>query len=265
MAGGFVVGHSGPALGQTDFYNTDRGRPIRIEDAYATERYAFELKLAPVRLERLIGGLYTWGVEPEIAFGILPRTQLEIGAPLIFAGAGAQQRSGLGGLEVSLFHNLNVETITLPALAIRADVLTPVGSLAPDRAYPSFTAIATRTYHWARLHVNGQYTIGSDPSAAATARPGAVDVSRWLAGFAVDKTYPLRSMLVTAEAYARKPLRAATTTPEYTVGTGFRYQLSPSLAMDAGIGRRLNGDEQAWYVTFGTAYAFGLRSLFPDR
>ncbi|MEO5902894.1 MAG: hypothetical protein ABIQ55_02665, partial [Gemmatimonadaceae bacterium] len=37
---------------QTDYYNTDTGRPIQIEDAYATERYAFEMKLAPVRLER---------------------------------------------------------------------------------------------------------------------------------------------------------------------------------------------------------------------
>jgi hypothetical protein len=33
---------------QTDYYNTDAGRPITVEDAYATERYAFELQLAPV-------------------------------------------------------------------------------------------------------------------------------------------------------------------------------------------------------------------------
>jgi hypothetical protein len=27
------------------------------------------------------------------------------------------------------------------------------------------------------------------------------------------------------------------------------------------VGRRLNGDDKAWYVTFGTAYVFGMSSL----
>src|SRR4029453_3509588 len=59
---------------QTDYYNTDAGRPIRVEDAYPTERYGFELQLAPLRLERSRGGVYNWGVEPELAYGVLPRT-----------------------------------------------------------------------------------------------------------------------------------------------------------------------------------------------
>src|SRR5947199_3663291 len=54
-----------PLPAQTDYYNTDRGRPLQIEDAYTTERYAFELKLASVRLERVNGGQYNWDVEPE--------------------------------------------------------------------------------------------------------------------------------------------------------------------------------------------------------
>ena len=68
-----------PALAQTDYYNTDAGRPITVEDAYAVERFAFELQLAPLRLERAWRGVYNWGVEPEIAYGIFPRTQLEVG------------------------------------------------------------------------------------------------------------------------------------------------------------------------------------------
>src|SRR5439155_15461541 len=84
---------------QTDFYNTDRGRPIQIEDAYATERHAFELKLAPVRLERASRGVYNWGLDPEIAYGILPRTQVELGAPFAYIDDGAGGRNyGLGGL-----------------------------------------------------------------------------------------------------------------------------------------------------------------------
>ena len=256
------------AKAQTDYYNTDRGRPIQIEDAYVTERYAFELKLAPVRLERTRGGTYNWGLEPEIALGIFPRTQIELGLPLAFIEQGSQRRSGISGLDLSAMHNFNVETEGLPAFGLRGDVLVPVGNLAPDRVYSSLTGMATRTYRWARFHVNGQYTFGAAPSLttgstpATLGGPGAIEVSRWLAGAAIDKAFPLSSTLITAEFYGRKPLISSEDV-EYSAGAGTRFQVSPTLALDGGFGRRLNGPEQGWYVTFGSAYAFGVRSLFP--
>jgi hypothetical protein len=67
---------------------------------------------------------------------------------------------------------------------------------------------------------------------------------------------------VTGEVFAQQPLHPADPV-EYTVGTGIRYQSSPTLALDVGVGRRLTGEEKAWYVTFGTAYAFALASLIP--
>ena len=249
---------------QTDFYNTDRGRPVQVEDAYVTERYAMELKLAPLRLERERGGAYNWGVDPELAYGILPRTQVEIGLPLAYRELGPQHQSGIAGLELSAMHNLNAETEGWPALGIRADVLAPVGNLAPSRAYASITGIATRTYRWARLHVNAKYTAGSVTDATAGAGDlGAAELSRWLIGGAIDKTFPLRSTLLTAEFYGRKPLSDGEAV-EYNTGVGARYQLSPTLALDGGVGRRLNGDAPGWYVTFGSAYAFSLRSLLPS-
>jgi hypothetical protein len=252
-----------PLGAQTDYYNTDRGRPVQIEDAYATERHAFELKLAPVRLERSSGGNYNWGVEPEIAYGILPRTHVEVGMPIAYMDlGGAGRRSGLAGINLSLMHNLNVESRTLPALGIRADVLAPLGNVAPDRAYASLTGMATRTYSWMRFHVNGQYTFGAEPTVAAGTAARTVEQSRWLAGIAADKTFPLSSLLLTGELFAQQPL-VASAQVEYTVGTGVRYQRSPTLAVDAGLGRRLTGDDRAWYVTFGTAYAFALNSLIP--
>ena len=257
---------------QTDYYNTDRGRPIQIEDAYATERKAFELKLAPVRLQRTTGSAYSWSLQPEIAYGILPRTQIELSAPLSYRESGTEHRTGLTGLEFSVFHNFNVETATVPALALRADILAPIGNLATQHVYSTLTAIGTRTYRWARFHVNGQYTFGSAPTSRfsepnAGVEFGDLDASRWLAGIAVDKTYPLQSTLVTAEFFGRKPITFANVTSptEYTAGTGIRFQLNPTLALDGGIGRHLNGAEQGWYVTFGSAYAFSIKSLFPDN
>lgn len=271
---GFLVslgGFATRAEAQTDYYNTDRGRPVQIEDAYPTERYAFELKLAPVRLERASGGVYRWEVEPEVAYGILPRTQLEVGVPIAYAEVGSERRSGLAGIDLSVLYNLNVETRTLPALGIRADLRAPVGNLAPENTYGSVTALATRTLRALRVHLNGQYTLGPEPSlgspaslggAAAEVDANAAELSRWLAGFAVDKTLPLRSVLFTGEAYARQPI-VSSQDVEYTVGTGVRYQWSTQLAVDAGVGRRLTGENRAWYVTFGTAYVFGMASLMP--
>ena len=251
-----------PLAAQTDYYNTDRGRPIQVEDAYTTERYAFELKLASVRLERANGGQYDWDVEPEVAYGILPRTQVEVGVPIAYSDlGGAGRRSGIAGLDLSVMHTLNVETRGLPALGIRADALLPVGSLAADHGTVSLTGMATRTYSWMRFHLNGQYTVGPETDvASASSTP--LGQSRWLAGIAADKAFPFSALLLTGEFLAEQPL--VTSAPiEYTVGTGVRYQWSPSLALDAGLGRRLTGDAKSWYVTFGTAYAFALASLIP--
>lgn len=48
-----------------DFYNTDRGRPLQIEDAYTIERYAFDLQLAPLRLDRARREVYKRAAEPS--------------------------------------------------------------------------------------------------------------------------------------------------------------------------------------------------------
>ena len=247
---------------QTDFYNTDAGRPIRIEDAYSIERRGLELQATPLRLERGSGGQYRWGFEPAVEYGVLPRTQLQVGFPLAWLDAGpSSRRSGLAGIDVSVLHNFNAET-SLPALAIVADVLLPVGNLAAKKTYPSLTGIATKSFSGARVHVNAQYTFGDAPAASTGAGSALVggqvlELSRWFGGVAIDHTFPLRSTLVTAELYAQGGLaNARDVTWHSTIGT--RYQVSPRWALDGGIGRRLTGPDQNWSITFGGAYALGV-------
>jgi hypothetical protein len=247
-----------PAAAQTDYYNTDAGRPVTVEDAYAIERRALELQVAPLRLERARGGSYAWGIEPEIAVGLLPRTQLEVGFPLAWVDHGAGRRStGLAGVELAALHNLNVET-AIPALAVAAEVLLPAGALGPEQAYPSVKGIATKTFPWARFHLNGQYTFGDrlDGGEAGDAAHGAAELSQWMAGLAVDRTFPLESMLLTAELVARQPL-AEGAELAWDTAVGTRYQLSPRVALDAGAGYRLTG-EQGWFATFGAALSVGM-------
>lgn len=241
-----------PVQAQTDYYNTDAGRPITIEDAYAIERRALEIQIAPLRLERSRGGLYAWGIEPELAVGFLPRTQLEVGFPFSYIDAGDAKRSGLAGIDIGFLHNLNVET-SLPALAIAADVLIPAGPLAPDKTYASIKGIATRTFPWARFHLNGQYTFAE----RVPILTGHAELSQWMAGLAVDRTFPLRSYLLTAELVARQPLVDGEDV-RWDTGAGMRYQLSPRVAADAGAGYRLTGDDRGWFITFGAAVSVGL-------
>jgi len=258
----------GALSAQTDYYNTDKGRPLTVEDAYATERYAFELQLAPVRLERTAGGIYQWGIEPEIAYGILPRTHIEIGAPLSYVDTGrGGRKSGIAGIEISALHNLNVETRTLPALGIAGDVLLPVGAFGPDEAVFSATGIATRTFRWARFHLNGQYTFGSGDGgetslASEREAGGTAEVSRWLAGLAVDRTFPLRSMLIGGEVFASRS-RDGSDEVQWNTTIGLRKQLSPYFNIDGGIGKQLSGDSRSWFLTFGLSRAFAIRSFFP--
>ena len=245
-----------PAAAQTDYYNTDSGRPLTIEDASATERYAFELQLAPLRLERNRGGVYRWEAEPEIAYGILPRTQIEIGAPLSYLDVGSGSRQlGLGGIELSVLHNLNVETM-IPALAVAGDVVLPVGGFAPEQAVFTAKGIATRTIRRARFHLNAQYSWGDDDISA---------LSQWVAGVAVDRAFPLRATLVGAEVFARKVVLSSDDAVHWNAAVGIRRQVSPTFNIDAGFGKQLNGEDRSWFVTLGVSHAFAVRSLLPGR
>ena len=175
-----------PAAAQTDYYNTDRGRPVRIEDASPVERYAFELQLAPVRLEREGGGAYSWGVAPELAYGILPRTQVEVGFPIVYVDGADDNKAGLAGIEVAALHNLNIETRTLPALAVGAEVLLPVGSLAPDAHVR--VAQGDRHPHLFGGALSRERPVhAAAPTPARTTRParrrGGWRASRWTAPF----------------------------------------------------------------------------------
>jgi hypothetical protein len=173
---------------------------------------------------------------------------------------GGGKASGLAGIEASALYNLNNETRTLPAFALAADVLLPVGGLGPDRAYPTLKGLATRTFPRARFHVNAEYTLG--PDAGEGDEVG--EASRWMAGIAVDRAFPIRSILVTADLFAEQALD-----PDESLGwtaeAGLRYQTSPQFNVDLGIGRRFAGGEQGWSFTVGVAHAFALRTMLRGR
>jgi hypothetical protein len=255
-----------PAMAQTDYYNTDAGRPVLMEDAYALEHRGLEFQVAPVRLSRARGGVYTWGVEPELAYGVARRTQIEVGMPIAYVDLpGGRGATGVSGIDLSVLYNLNTET-SLPAFAVAAEVLVPAGRFGPPRAYPTLKGIMTRTFSLARVHVNSQVTFGqrvtSNSGAPIGAAAQSVELSRWITGVAVDRAIALKSLLLSAEVYARQPLETAEPV-EWNTGIGARYQLAPRWVMDVGLGRSLSVNTHTWFLTAGGAYAFGIPGWKP--
>lgn len=242
------------AAAQTDYYNLDRGRPLRVEDALAIERHAIEWQLAPVRVSGARGHGSTLEFEPELAWGVAPRTQVELGVPMARWRRGNRQTIGGAGIDVSVLHALNTETTSLPALAIAARTLLPAGPLGPSRAIPTVSALATRTTSFGRVHVNASLTPGSY---ASDDRVG--EASRWEVGVAGDHAFVFRSLLVGGEVVARRALVGDDV--DWSAASGVRYQVGPRLAVDAGLGRDLSRGGE-WFVTFGSAVSLSLLHRF---
>jgi hypothetical protein len=152
------------ALGQAHYYDTDAGRPTRVEDATATARHVFEWQIPSLRLERLDAGPSRWRSEPKVSYGILRRTAIEVRAPMVYREQSATPRAGLAGLGVGAFVNFNDETESFPALALASEVMFPAGGAATGSTTFSAKALLTRTFSFARIHLNasvGNYGVAS--------------------------------------------------------------------------------------------------------
>ena len=228
---------------QTEYYNLDAGRPTRVEDAVSAERYALELLLGSLRIERLAGGVQRWRTEPKAIYGILPFTDVEIRVPVVrslLPGIGAAS-TGIAGVGIAALHAFNLETYHLPALALSSEVLLPGGEPfgAPGTSY-SVKALLTRSTRIARLHLNGAvgtYSVRPVPT-ADTSGCGLVS----LAGTCVNgRTTPVPPDFPCASEHTSEPtaqaaIAAASATsgaPDFTRSRGNRWLIG--VGVDRGL------------------------------
>jgi len=237
-----------PLTAQTDYHNLDKHRPLRVEDAYATKQWAFELQASPFALRQDRGGALRYTPAVELKHGFLPGMEGSIGIDLDVARDDGETRTSLGEIELSGLVNLWVEGASLPAAAVRV-----TGKLATASGEPSTLearAILTRSLVGAvRAHVTAAALVGRDRSDEG-----------WV-GVAIDRTLPFRHTLLLAETWISFPSGGNRVVHS---AAGIRYQLSPALVLDAGAGRGWTGDDrQSWSLTFGATREFGIRALIP--
>ena len=245
-----------PLAAQIDYRNLDDHRPVRTEDAYPIERYALEL-LVPYEYENEPAGSTLHVVTPELGYGVLANTQIGLKLPFAALNDADGTEWGFAGPRVFALHNFNTEGRTLPALALRADAAFPVGDLAGDNAQLTLKGIATRSWGPTRLHLNGGVTLGDEAG-----RPAVGAEPNWSVSVAADRTILRQSLLLIGELGV---LEAASDAPtEVTAGLGIRYQLAPTLVLDAGVSRRLVDEAGPDLgLTLGLSHAFALAGLMP--
>jgi hypothetical protein len=250
-----VAAGSTAAWAQTDYRNLDGERPTFIADAYPIERWAFELAM-PWRFERAASGGSAHIFGTELSYGMFRNAQVGIELPIAAVDQGPETTWGLAGLRAFGLYNLTTESGTWPAISLRADLALPVGANGGDATRAGAQLLATRSFGAQRVHVNVSAAAGSDGG------PRVESLPRWSAGAALDRTFIRESLLLIGEVYA---LRHGSGEPTEAVASlGARWQLSPTLVVDGGVGRRLTNTGPDVTVTLGLSHAFALAGLLPS-
>ena len=226
---------------------------MRVEDAVAIPRYALDLYLAPDW--RASGAAAGWALRPGLAFGLVPRTQIEIDVP-IHLGRGTSGSPALSGVRLAAQHNLNVERRAVPAMGLEAAMLFSAGDVV--NAHPSLKGIATKAFRWGRVNASSEALFGDEPATSAAR----ADLARWESGVSVDRTLVRRAALIGAELVARQPLERADAA-QWRGALGTASQLTPGLTLGAAVGYAFAGSPQGWSVSAALTQRLAVPSVLP--
>lgn len=234
-----------------DHRNLEEDNPITVEDAFVIAFRSIEQQ--PVfRYERggERGEVFT--LEPELKWGFMKNAQVEIAAPL-FIGSG--DRDGSGNLKVEALYNFNLESLLVPATALRVGFEFPSGE---DASGVDSTVrwIFTKGFARGRAHLNAGFTnigepgprerayvyqmvLGADHPADFGVLPIAVGLDNLVMVDVVVQRAALdqEDPLVLAEA-------------------GLRHQVNPWMLLTFGMGLGIAGETPDVQVTVGYQYTF---------
>jgi hypothetical protein len=233
-----------------DHKNLDEGRPLRLDDAYAisTGEIAVEIGVG-FTLQRRGADQ---GVFPvELLFGALPNLQIGIGSVLFTDPREIDEPTKSGDLEVSVLYNFNQETLVLPAFGAKVGVNLPTG-VDSDGVELEVKAIVTKSVERLSVHLNAGYEFLTD--ARRGERDGRYEL---VLGASVPLGAPkyTRATLV-ADIFTEQSIHRGESN---VVGgeVGVRYQLTPTIVWDLGVGTEFAGPADRSRLFFNTGLSFG--------
>src|SRR6266576_5768509 len=115
------------ARAQASYRNLDAGFPVRVEDATVTERYSLDLDFLNFRYDELSDLRSRVEYEPQVAYGIFPRTEAWIRLPIFYRERTSTPRGGVAGVGVGAMYQFNLETQNFPSLALATELFLPTG------------------------------------------------------------------------------------------------------------------------------------------
>jgi hypothetical protein len=234
-----------------DHKNLDEGRPVRVEDAYAisTGEIAIEAG-AGVSLRRR--GPDRGSFPIELLYGALPNFQIGVGTTLLTDPREIDERAKSADVRIGALYNFNQETLVMPAFGAKLEVELPTGvdSTGVD---VEVKGIVTKSFERLSVHLNAGYQFFTDPRRGE--RDGRYEL-------VLGASYPIG-----APSFTRATLAADIFTEQSThrgesnvVGAelGLRYQLTPGMVWDVGVGTEFAGpsDRSRFQFTTGLSFAF---------
>jgi len=246
-----IIAAAGAVADAIDHKNLDEGRPVRIEDAYPIAQHEISIETGAgfALLKRGPAG----GVFPiEVLYGALPNFQIGVGSTLLTDPHDIEDRPKSGDLRASALYNFNQETLTLPAFAAKVTFTAPTGVDAHGWGI-EIKGIVTKSIDQLSLHFNGGYEFLTDST--RTERDGRYEL-------ALGASYPIgapkftRATLV-GDVFADQPAARGESTI-VGIEAGLRYQLTPSIVWDVGLGTEFAGpaSRSAFFATTGLSFGF---------
>lgn len=234
-----------------DHKNLDEGRPLRLEDAYAISTGEVAVEAGAGFTLRRRGT--DRGVFPvELLYGALPNFQVGVGTTLSTDPREIDEPAKSGDLRIGALYNLNQETLVMPAFGVKLEVELPTGVNSKGVDVEA-KAIVTKSFERLSVHFNAGYLFLTDSGRGE--RDGRYEL-------VVGASYP-----VGAPRFTRVTLLADIFTEQSThrgessvVGTelGIRYQVTPSIVWDVGVGTEFAGpaDRSPFFLNTGFSLAF---------
>jgi outer membrane putative beta-barrel porin/alpha-amylase len=233
-----------------DHKNLDEGRPLRLDDAYAisTGEIAVEAG-AGFTLQRRRSHRGFFPI--EVLYGAFPNFQIGLGTLLSTDPREVDERPKSGDVRFNALYNFNQETLGLPAFGVKLGLEAPTGIDSRGFAV-ELKGIVTKSFERLSIHFNGGYEFFTD--SRREERDGQYSLVLG-ASYPVGAPKFTRATLI-ADVFSEQSVHRG---EPNVVGTelGLRYQLTPRIVWDVGVGTEFAGPGDRSRLFGVTGFSFG--------